>query len=73
MRILYDAQRHLVAVPYSRENLHKAAEQLGIKRCWFHRDHYDIPKRMMPRMAETAAERVSPREIARIVRGKSSV
>lgn len=20
------------------------AEDLGIKRCWFHKDHYDIPK-----------------------------
>ena len=47
MRILYDDQRHLIAVPYSLENLHRAAEQLGIKRCWFHKDHYDIPKRMV--------------------------
>jgi hypothetical protein len=73
VRILYDKQRHLIAVPYTKENLHRAAEQLGIKRCWFHKDHYDIPKRMLPKMAGTAAEKVSPREIARIVRGKSLV
>lgn len=70
MRILYDDMRHLIAVPYSRENLHKAAEQLGIKRCWFHKDHYDIPKRMIARMSETVAEKVSSREIMKIVRGK---
>lgn len=70
MRILYDDQRHMVAVPYTRENLHEAARVLGIKRCWFHKDHYDIPKRMMGRMSETAAEKVSPREILRIARGR---
>jgi FMN phosphatase YigB (HAD superfamily) len=70
VRILYDEQRHLIAVPYSVGNLHRAARQLGIKRCWFHKDHYDVPKRMMARMPETVAEKVSPREIARIVRGK---
>lgn len=40
-----DDYRHLVCVPYSAENLHKMAEDLGIKRCWFHGNHYDIPKR----------------------------
>ena len=70
MKILYDEQRHLVTVPYSKENLHTAAQQLGIKRCWFHKDHYDIPKRMMARMSETVAEKVSPREILKVVRGK---
>jgi Protein of unknown function (DUF4031) len=70
VRILYDDQRHLIAVPYTVENLHKAAQQLGIKRCWFHKDHYDIPKRMVARMSETVAEKVSPREIVKIVRGK---
>jgi len=70
VRILYDDQRHLIAVPYSLENLHRAAKQLGIKRCWFHKDHYDIPKRMVARMSETVAEKVSPREILKIVRGK---
>ena len=70
MKILYDEMRHLVTVPYSIENLHEAAQQLGIKRCWFDKDHYDIPKRMMSRMSEMAAEKVSPREILKIVRGK---
>jgi len=38
-----DAQRHLVCIPYSKENLHQMAEALGINRGWFDRDHYDIP------------------------------
>lgn len=40
--------RHLICEPYSIENLHKMADDLNIKRCWFHKtkySHYDIPKR----------------------------
>jgi FMN phosphatase YigB (HAD superfamily) len=43
-----DTKRHLICVPYSVENLHQMAAQLGIKRCWFHagdKPHYDIPKK----------------------------
>ena len=40
-----DRKRHLICLPYSVDNLHKMAEFLGIKRSWFHRDHYDIPKK----------------------------
>lgn len=62
-----DNARHLVCLPYSVENLHRMAEDLGIKRCWFHRDHYDIPKR---RIAEITAkcEVVSGRRILEIVK-----
>lgn len=65
--------RHLVCVPYSVENLHAMAADLGIKRCWFHSGtsypHYDIPKR---RIAEIQAkcEVVSARDILRIVKGE---
>ena len=40
-----DNARHLVCLPYSIENLHAMASALGIKRCWFHKNHYDIPKK----------------------------
>jgi hypothetical protein len=40
-----DNKRHLICVPYSIGNLHRMAEDLAIHRCWFHKDHYDIPKR----------------------------
>ena len=53
MEFLTDRQRHLICLPYSIENLHEMAKQLGIKRCWFHKDHYDIPLR---RIAEIEAK-----------------
>lgn len=67
MRYLCDKSRHLICVPYSVAGLHAMAERLGIKRCWFHRDHYDIPLR---RVAEIQAqcEVVSSKEIVRCVR-----
>lgn len=73
MRYFCDGMRHLVCLPYTEENLHRMAEDLGIKRCWFHRGasymHYDIPKR---RVAEITArcEVVPAREILRIVKGE---
>lgn len=47
MKLIYvcDDKRHLICVPYSVENLHIMAEQLNIKKHWFHKNHYDIPKR----------------------------
>lgn len=46
-RLVYvcDDHRHLICVPYSVENLHRMAGELEIDRCWFHKDHYDIPKK----------------------------
>ena len=43
------------------------ATDLGIKRCWFHKDHYDIPKK---RIAEITSkcEVVTSRQIVEIVR-----
>lgn len=45
---LCDESRHLICIPYSLENLHAMAEDLGLGRHWFHKGkypHYDIPKR----------------------------
>lgn len=51
-----DEMRHLVCVPYTVEGLHRMAEELGIKRCWFHshprHPHYDIPKRRVAEVQE---------------------
>lgn len=52
MEYFCDAHRHLVCVPYSVENLHKMAEKLEIDRCWFHKDHYDIPKKRINEITE---------------------
>lgn len=68
-----DAERHIVCVPYSVENLHLMAQDLGIKRCWFHAratyPHYDMPKR---RIAEITSRctLVSTSDILAIVKGK---
>ena len=67
MRYLTDKRRHLICIPYSIENLHKMAEQLNIKRCWFHKDHYDIPKKRISEI-EAKCEIVDPKTIVQIVR-----
>lgn len=68
MKFVCDNARHLVCVPYTIDGLHAMARELGIKRCWFHRNHYDIPAR---RIAEITAkcEVVDSRTIVRIIRG----
>ena len=68
MKYVCDEARHLVCIPYSIENLHQMASELGIKRCWFHKNHYDIPKK---RIAEITAkcEVVSSRKILEIIKG----
>lgn len=68
-----DDKRHLVCSPYSIENLHLMASDLGIKRCWYHSKpypHYDIPKKKIEEI-KTKTKVVSPREIIKII--KSSI
>ena len=69
MKYFCDNQRHLVCKPYSRENLHKMAKELGIKKGWFHKNHYDIPKTRIDEI-EQKCEVVSPKEILRIIKGQ---
>lgn len=45
LKYVCDKARHLICVLYSIENLHRMAEDLNIKRCHFHKNHYDIPKK----------------------------
>lgn len=68
MQFYCDTKRHLVCLPYSIENLHKMAEILGIKRCWFHGDHYDIPVRRVDEIRAKCVL-VPPREIVNIIKG----
>lgn len=70
MNLYCDEKRHLVCVPYSVENLHQMADELGLKRCWFHggdKPHYDIPQR---RISEISAKCtvISSREILDIIK-----
>lgn len=74
MKICCDRSRHLVCLPYTVENLHRMAELLGIKRCWYHArskwPHYDVPKRRIGEiLADPRVEVVSSRELLEIIRG----
>lgn len=64
-----DEERHLVCVPYSVENLHLMADNLDIKRCWFHsgkNPHYDIPKKRIKEIQDKC-KMVSKTEIYKII------
>jgi len=67
MEYYCDTQRHLVCVPYSLENLHEMARDLGIKKCWFHKDHYDIPKKRIAEM-QSICKVITPREVLSIIK-----
>lgn len=69
-----DEMRHLVCVPYSIENLHKMADDLGIGRHFFHKGskktlhpHYDIPARRVDEI-KSKCNVVSPRTILKIIK-----
>jgi len=66
MEYYCDNKRHLVCKPYSIENLHKMAESLSIKRCWFHKNHYDIPKRRIKEITDQCIL-VTPKDILNII------
>lgn len=69
MKYICDAKRHLVCLPYSVDNLHKMAYDLGISKCWFHKNHYDIPKRRIDEIM-AKCEIVRSRDIVKILKGK---
>jgi hypothetical protein len=62
-----DDKRHLICVPYTRPNLHRMARELNIPRGWFHRDHYDIPKRRVEEIM-AKCQVVSSKRIIMIMR-----
>jgi len=64
-----DNKRHLVCCPYSIDNLHKMANHLDIKRCWFHKTHYDIPKRRIEEI-KNKCKIINEKEIAKIILNK---
>jgi hypothetical protein len=67
MEYLCDNSRHLICKPYSIENLHRMAEELNIKRCWFHKDHYDIPKKRIDEITNKCKV-ISSKEIVNIIK-----
>lgn len=70
MKYYADRMRHLVCVPYTVENLHMMAEDLGIKKCWYHPKpypHYDIPKKRIEEI-HAKVEVISPRELLKLMK-----
>jgi len=70
MKYLTDGKRHLICDPYSIDNLHQMADDLEIKRCWYHVGkfpHYDIPKRRLEEIS-SKCEIVSSKEIIKIIK-----
>lgn len=72
LKLYCDRYRHLVCVPYSVKNLHRMAQELGLKRHWYHpgdKPHYDIP---ITREAEIMGlcEVVSAQTIVDIIKKK---
>ncbi len=70
MKYLTDRKRHLICLPYSIENLHKMADELELNKCWFHKNHYDIPKKRVTEI-EALCEIITTREIVRIINGNA--
>jgi Protein of unknown function (DUF4031) len=72
MQYYCDNARHLVCIPYSIDNLHLMAVNLGIKRCWYHNTsyaHYDIPKRRIIEI-QSKCKVVSSKIILKIVKNQ---
>lgn len=67
-----DNHRHLVCEPYSVEILHEVAKWLGIKRHWFHKTHYDIPKRRIDEITKKCRV-VSAREVLKIIKSPNNI
>lgn len=72
MEYFCDNMRHLVCVPYSLENLHEMANALNIKMCWFHKDHYDIPKRRIEEIT-SQCNVVTSKDIVNIINKNPSI
>ena len=70
LKYLCDNNRHLICIPYSVENLHRMAQDLNIKRCWFHNGkfpHYDIPKKRIEEI-QNKCEILSSGSLIRILK-----
>lgn len=68
MEYYCDNYRHIVCKPYSIENLHKMANDLGLNYCWFHKNHYDMPLNRIEEL-KSKCILVSSKDIVRIIKG----
>lgn len=72
MEYICDEYRHLICIPYSIANLHLMAETLNIKRCWFHKNHYDIPKKRINEI-KNKCKIVQSKEIVQIIKEHENI
>lgn len=70
-KIICDSRRHLVTLPYSKDNMHKMAKALGISKSWFHNStHYDMPIKKIDEIHKAAHRCVTTKQIVLIIQGK---
>lgn len=67
---LTDGQRHLICYPYSKDNLHRMASDLNIKKHWMHKNHYDIPKSRIDEITEKCTM-ITTKELIKIINGST--
>jgi hypothetical protein len=72
MKYICDNNRHLICLPYSVNNLYKMADSLNIKKCWFHKNHYDIPKKRIVEIM-SKCEIISTKEIIKIINKSAKI
>lgn len=68
MEFVCDNKRHLLCLPYGKDQLHAMAQSLEIKRGWYHSSpfpHYDIPKRRLKEIMSKCRV-VNSKEIVKI-------
>lgn len=44
---LTDGRKNIICLPYSIENLHQMAKELGMNEKYFNKDHYVVPDHMV--------------------------
>lgn len=70
--LICDHYRHFVCYPYTTHNLHIAANEAGINRCWYKSSgilphpHYDIPLGMVKQVKQKCLV-LSKRELTNFV------
>lgn len=71
-KLLYltDGVENVICLPYSKENMHKMADDLGIKKSWFKNDRFKVTKEFLDEN-EDALETVLPTTLFRSIRNIS--
>lgn len=62
-----DGVGNVICLPYSVENLHKMADDLGIAKRWYRNGHYNVPKEIADGLEEKC-DKVTTTTLFRTVR-----